>query len=198
MKNSRQRGITLIALVVTIVVLIILAAVSILTVFGDNGIISRAEESKSQTKEAMKKEEITLAVAASYNNEGKIDHNLLKDNLNKIEGIKTIQKIETEEEKKVEAEVEALPLVVFTDDDDVIFIAKDGTSTRKAKPSKDVDMNEDGIINMVDMQIIYDSVLRKIKLTDEQKAKADISGDGEVNTWDAALLAAYINGKKEL
>ena len=171
---------------------------NILTVFGDNGIISRAEESKSQTKEAMKKEEITLAVAASYNNEGKIDHNLLKDNLNKIEGIKTIQKIETEEEKKVEAEVEALPLVVFTDGDDVIFIAKDGTSTRKAKPSKDVDMNEDGIINLVDMQIIHDFVNGKYVLTDEKKAKADISGDGEINTWDAALLAAYINGKIDI
>ena len=198
LKNNRQKGITLIALVVTIVVLIILATVSILTVFGDNGIISRAEESKKQTKEAMKKEEITLAVAASYNNEGKIDHNLLKDNLNKIEGIKTIKKIETDEEKKVEAEVEALPLVVFTDEDNVIFIAKDGTSTRKAKPSKDVDMNEDGIINLVDMQIIHDFVNGKYVLTDEKKAKADISGDGEINTWDAALLAAYINGKIDI
>ena len=194
LKNNRQKGITLIALVVTIVVLIILATVSILTVFGDNGIISRAEESKKQTKEAMKKEEITLAVAASYNNEGKIDHNLLKDNLNKIEGIKTIKKIETDEEKKVEA----LPLVVFTDEDNVIFIAKDGTSTRKAKPSKDVDMNEDGIINLVDMQIIHDFVNGKYVLTDEKKAKADISGDGEINTWDAALLAAYINGKIDI
>ena len=43
-KNSR--GITLIALVVTIVVLIILATVSILAVFGDNGIISRAQKAR--------------------------------------------------------------------------------------------------------------------------------------------------------
>ena len=198
LKNGRQRGITLIALVVTIVVLIILATVSIITVFGDNGIISRAEESKSQTKEAMKKEEITLAIAASYNNEGKIDHNLLKDNLNKIEGIKTIQKIETDEEKSLEARVDALPSTVFTDDDDVIFIAQDGTSTRKAKPSKDVDMNEDGIINLVDFQILYDYVNRKIELTDEQKAKGDVNGDGEIDVTDAIILTAYINGKKEL
>ena len=198
LKNGRQRGITLIALVVTIVVLIILATVSIITVFGDNGIISRAEESKSQTKEAMKKEEITLAVAASYNNEGKIDHNLLKDNLNKIEGIKIIQKIETDEEKSLEARVDALPSTVFTDDDDVIFIAQDGTSTRKAKPSKDVDMNGDGIINLVDFQILYDYVNRKTELTDEQKAKGDVNGDGEIDVTDAIILTAYINGKKEL
>ena len=198
LKNGRQRGITLIALVVTIVVLIILATVSIITVFGDNGIISRAEESKSQTKEAMKKEEITLAVAASYNNEGKIDHNLLKDNLNKIEGIKIIQKIETDEEKSLEARVDALPSTVFTDDDDVIFIAQDGTSTRKAKPSKDVDMNGDGIINLVDFQILYDYVNRKTELTDEQIAKGDVNGDGEIDVTDAIILTAYINGKKEL
>ena len=198
LKNGRQRGITLIALVVTIVVLIILATVSIITVFGDNGIISRAEESKSQTKEAMKKEEITLAVAASYNNEGKIDHNLLKDNLNKIEGLKIIQKIETDEEKSLEARVDALPSTVFTDDDDVIFIAQDGTSTRKAKPSKDVDMNGDGIINLVDFQILYDYVNRKTELTDEQKAKGDVNGDGEIDVTDAIILTAYINGKKEL
>ena len=197
-KNRRQKGITLIALVVTITVLIILATVSIITVFGDNGIISRAEESKSQTKEAMKKEEITLAVAASYNNEGKIDHNLLKDNLNKIEGIKIIQKIETDEEKSLEARVDALPSTVFTDDDDVIFIAQDGTSTRKAKPSKDVDMNGDGIINLVDFQILYDYVNRKTELTDEQKAKGDVNGDGEIDVTDAIILTAYINGKKEL
>ena len=123
---------------------------------------------------------------------------MLKDNLNKIEGIKKIKKIETDEEKKVEAEVEALPLVVFTDEDDVIFIAKDGTSTRKAKPSKDVDMNEDGIINLVDRQIVYNYVRGKSVLTDEQMNKGDLDGDGEITMSDTFLLATYINGKRDI
>ena len=46
LKKQNNRGITLIALVVTIVVLIILATVSINLVFSENGIISRAELSK--------------------------------------------------------------------------------------------------------------------------------------------------------
>ena len=46
LKNSRQKGITLIALVVTITVLIILATVSINTVLGDNGIIKRAQKAR--------------------------------------------------------------------------------------------------------------------------------------------------------
>ena len=66
LKNSRQKGITLIALVVTIVVLIILATVSILAVFGDNGIIARAQKAKD-THEAGKADETnTLDDYASY------------------------------------------------------------------------------------------------------------------------------------
>lgn len=44
MKN--QKGITLIALVVTIIVLLILAAVSISTLMGDNGIANKATAAK--------------------------------------------------------------------------------------------------------------------------------------------------------
>ena len=46
LRNGRQKGITLIALVVTITVLIILATVSINTVLGDNGIIARAQKAR--------------------------------------------------------------------------------------------------------------------------------------------------------
>ena len=49
---SNQRGITLIALVVTIVVLLILAGVSINALFGNNGIIEKAKESQSKMNEA--------------------------------------------------------------------------------------------------------------------------------------------------
>ena len=45
-KNTKEKGITLIALVVTITVLIILATVSVNTVLGDNGIIKRAQKAR--------------------------------------------------------------------------------------------------------------------------------------------------------
>ncbi len=66
MKKSRQKGITLIALVVTIVVLIILATVSILAVFGDNGIIARAQTAKDTHEEGKADETNTLDDYASY------------------------------------------------------------------------------------------------------------------------------------
>ena len=48
LKNTKEKGITLIALVVTITVLIILATVSVNTVLGDNGIIKRAQKASLQ------------------------------------------------------------------------------------------------------------------------------------------------------
>ena len=49
---SKQTGITLIALVITIVVLLILAGVSINTLFSDNGIIERAKDAQNKVDEA--------------------------------------------------------------------------------------------------------------------------------------------------
>ena len=54
LKNNRQKGITLIALVVTITVLIILATVSINTVLGDNGIIKRAQKARDSYSNSQK------------------------------------------------------------------------------------------------------------------------------------------------
>lgn len=61
MKN--EKGITLIALVVTIIVLLILAGVSISMIMGENGIVNRAQDSKEKTKEAELEEEVELLIA---------------------------------------------------------------------------------------------------------------------------------------
>ena len=60
-KNMRNKGITLIALVITIIVLLILAAVSIATLTGENGILTRANESKTETEIGEEEEAIRLA-----------------------------------------------------------------------------------------------------------------------------------------
>ena len=56
----REKGITLIALVVTIVVLLILAGISIAMLTGENGIISRATEAKERTGSSQVEEESKL------------------------------------------------------------------------------------------------------------------------------------------
>ena len=50
--NKGQTGITLIALVVTIIVLLILAGISISMLMGQNGILNRAAEAKEKTEKA--------------------------------------------------------------------------------------------------------------------------------------------------
>ncbi len=63
-KNTENNnGITLIALVITIIVLLILAAVSIATLTGENGILTRANDSKKQTEIASVKEQAQLDIA---------------------------------------------------------------------------------------------------------------------------------------
>ena len=61
MKKSVEKGITLIALVVTIVVLLILAGISISMLTGENGVITQARLSKEQTIIGDEKEGTTIA-----------------------------------------------------------------------------------------------------------------------------------------
>lgn len=60
-----QKGITLIALVITIIVLLILAGVSIAMLTGNNGILTQANKSKVAQIEGQVKEEVNLAVQAA-------------------------------------------------------------------------------------------------------------------------------------
>ena len=60
-EKSKNRGITLIALVITIIVLLILAGVSIATLTGENGILTRANDAKEKNQIGEEKEAIGLA-----------------------------------------------------------------------------------------------------------------------------------------
>lgn len=60
MKLKNFKGITLVALVITIVILIILATVTINTVFGENGLISKAEQAAKLTEESSANEEMGI------------------------------------------------------------------------------------------------------------------------------------------
>ena len=57
---KKQKGITLIALVITIIVLLILAGVSIATLTGENGILTRASEADVETRAASVEERKNL------------------------------------------------------------------------------------------------------------------------------------------
>ena len=83
-KKKNARGITLIALVITIIVLLILAGVTINALSGENGILKRATQAKSKTGRSNVLEQINLAIiTARTEGLGQVDKKLLRDEITK-------------------------------------------------------------------------------------------------------------------
>ena len=71
---KEKKGITLIALVITIIVLLILAGVTIATLTGDNGILTQTTKAKEESEKAEIIEQIQLDIAdKQIENLGSID-----------------------------------------------------------------------------------------------------------------------------
>lgn len=80
---KNKNGITLVALVITIIILIILAGVSLNMLLGENGLIERTKTAKQETLIAQYKEKIDLVKAeVGVKNEGNVTLNNLNDELN--------------------------------------------------------------------------------------------------------------------
>ena len=78
--KTRNKGITLIALVVTIVVLLILAGVAISMLSGDDGIIINAQKASEENDKGREKEIVTLAVGSALSSDE--GYTIARDNLN--------------------------------------------------------------------------------------------------------------------
>ena len=63
-----EKGVTLVALVITIIVLLILAGISISMLTGENGILKKATESKEKTEKADIIEQIQIEIIAVQGN----------------------------------------------------------------------------------------------------------------------------------
>ena len=73
-KTKKQAGITLIALIVTIVILLILAGITIGILTGENGLIKQSQNAKIQTEIAEEKEVLNTATVKAM---AKAMHNVL-------------------------------------------------------------------------------------------------------------------------
>ena len=96
-EKNKNKGITLIALVITIIVLLILAAVSIATLTGENGILTKATNTKTETTIGEEKEQIKLAYNASLTKkeyDGIVKVEELERELQKLNNETTVQKEE--------------------------------------------------------------------------------------------------------
>lgn len=59
---NKNKGITLIALVITIIILLILAGITINQLTGENGLFARAKEATEKTKIETAREKLQLAI----------------------------------------------------------------------------------------------------------------------------------------
>ena len=78
-----NRGITLIALVITIIVLLILAGVAIATLTGDNGLLTKVGDARNTSEKAGEKERIQMEVAGAYDTRGRLDATKIVENIEK-------------------------------------------------------------------------------------------------------------------
>ena len=108
-KYKINNGITLIALVITIIILLILAGVAIATLTGENGILNKASEASENTKQANAEEQVKLAILASRGTDGKIDMASLNNELEKIGAYFKENPISSDNQ------IETLPAIVTLD-----------------------------------------------------------------------------------
>ena len=79
--KEAQKGITLIALVITIIVLLILAGVSIAMLTGQNGILTQAQNAKTTTTNKSAEEKVKLAVMGARADDGTLTVGKLRTEL---------------------------------------------------------------------------------------------------------------------
>ena len=197
--EKTQRGITLIALVITIIVLLILAGVAISMLSGENGILRKAGEAKTKTEEAQKEESTALL-------DMEIDSYFITNNLKykcRYGYVTGIQPGTTVEVLKQE-----LP-------SGYSLKAIDGTDTFTAKNNngelivttglqivnnegKEVartvifgDTNCDGVLNIFDVDEIGNCEGNKEKYPAYQMAAMDINQDGYIDESDRKELQDY-------
>lgn len=82
MKNSK--GITLMALVITIIVLLILAGITIGALTGNNGIIKQAQTAKTNTERSDIEEQINVMVVESMKRTGNVEKDVLLEKLDTL------------------------------------------------------------------------------------------------------------------
>ena len=169
-KEMRNKGITLIALAITIIVLLILASITIGAISGDNGILNNAGKAKEDTEISQEKEIIQIAVVQSMGNNkrGNLEREEFEKELNKqSEETGTIEVSDIGEEFEV----------FFTESERYYAVDKDGNVTQIITEE-----------NTAETPIYWE---KTTKTDEEWYSYADISvGDKEVNVNEPKLRGA--------
>ena len=191
---KRNKGITLIALVITIIVLLILAGVAISMLSGENGILRKAAEAKTKTEEAQKEESTTLL-------DMEIDSYFITNNLKYkcrygyITGIKVGEKAK---ELKDALSSQGYTLRNIENTADVADETKLTTGMAITKNGEIIartvifgDTNCDGDVELRDLNPMSDYFNGKLGNIEYKIAAMDINHDGYIDYNDEKEITKY-------
>lgn len=100
---KEQKGVTLIALVITIIVLLILAGVTIAMLTGDNGILTKASGANETNSIAQIKEDVSLAISEIMANKADPTYTVAKDKTDEsVLSVKNIAEIAARNDSSLE------------------------------------------------------------------------------------------------
>ena len=188
---NKNKGITLIALVITIIILIILAGISVATLTGDNGLFSRAKQAKHETENAQEKSNTIL-----NDYEDKIEQIVNENNVNDINQESTlITSVDFEISNIQDTKMDCIINTVVNNDSSIldyhIYVEEDGTTNRMAKVSDSNTVNIDGLKSQTsyNIYVIVCDIDGKFKRTKTKKVST-LSGP-LLKIISAEKVAAY-------
>ena len=150
MKN--KTGITLIALVITIIVLLILAGVSIAMLTGNNGILTQANQAKENSNREEAKEKVQVEALGSIDKSGKFNSGTFENNLKKNLKLSDNDIVENEDTKTITVTVDGYNVIIDAETGKIKKISKlDSTNQDTIKDIEILNQVETG--NIEDKEI---------------------------------------------
>ena len=217
---KKNRGITLIALVITIIVLLILAGVAISMLSGENGILKKAADAKTNTEEAKKEEAATLIdydIESHFilnNSKYKCrngfitgvtmdeDGVIVKDTVDELNNalkdtgytVATYISGENDEEGyQKEEDITDTSIALATG----MGIKKDGKGEVVARVIVFGDLNGDGMVKNHDGSLIMQFLGGIVKKKDYMLPAMDINHDGKITMDDAGLPSTGVDDQNQ-
>ena len=149
MKNTKEiaknRGITLIALVITIIVLLIIAGISVAALTGNNGILTQADRAKDSSNREAVKEKVEVEALGSIDKRGNFNKETFKTNVEKNLKGSSI----TEKENSIIVKIDGYKVTIDGTTGDIvgepskIVLVKPGVTVSKTEE----DNYSDGVYN---------------------------------------------------
>ena len=190
---KKQTGITLIALIITIIVLSILAGVSVITLTGDKGIIIQANQAKENTNSTTAKEKVEVETLKSIDKNGKLNENTFEKNV--TENIKgsTV----TKSENSIIVKVDGYDVIVDRESGEITGVTKSDGKTET--PPTNIKPGTETPPTNIKPGIVV-SKTEKDNYTDSNKEKATIpegfTVDEKENTISKGLVVHGPDGSE--